>query len=277
ACTNLVRAVYCDHISLAKARIMMRAITEANLSLRRGSILSEYRQPVLEMDPEPIPALGDEDGCVLPEQRGLKQAIVEGRRANAERADAEIAAARARGESPAPRPLTPEEQKAATVKAQRAAQNEAFEREFLQMCTDAEAAGLLTDTMRHQRSRIEAKRSSQVAQPPSAVKAPTAVTQPPSTLISRTVSGTARLQSCDTPPLLSPLSSRASHEGLLSDESRDHASAVAFGGSTGLQASEKQHHKNGASAPNPAQAREPVPQLRSKGTRLSAVPITTGA
>lgn len=112
ACSNIIRALYCDHISIAKARVMMRAIAEANLSLRRGSVLDDYKQPILESDPEPLAPLGDSDGCVLPEERGKKQAIVEGRRLEAERADREIAAARARGESPAPRPLTPEEQQA---------------------------------------------------------------------------------------------------------------------------------------------------------------------
>jgi hypothetical protein len=126
ACTNVMRAVYCNHITAAKARIMMRAITEANLCLRRGNLLDEYKQPVLECDPEPIAPLGDSDGCVLPEQRELKKAIVDNRRHNAARADAEIAAARARGEDPAPRPLTPEEEQQRALDAER-------ERSFLEM------------------------------------------------------------------------------------------------------------------------------------------------
>jgi len=131
ACTNIMRAVYCNHISPAKARIMMRAVTEANLCLRRGDPLNEFRQPVIESDPHPIARLGDEDGCILPEERVKKNSLVKARREEAARLDAEIAAARARGEDPPPRPLTPEEEKEATLEAHRA-ENDLALRDFWQ-------------------------------------------------------------------------------------------------------------------------------------------------
>ena len=165
ACTNIMRAAYCDHISLAKARIMMRAVTEANLNIRRGRILDEYKQPILDADPEPIQPMGDSDGCVLPEERMMKKAIVDIRRTNAERADADIAAARARGEDPAPRPLTPEEEKRAALQAARAA--------HLQEADDfwAEAMAVSppdSDQLRHaqhQRALIAAEIAAQAGEP----------------------------------------------------------------------------------------------------------------
>jgi hypothetical protein len=75
--TNIMRAVYADHISLKKAGLMLNSVHGAARNLHRHKLFSADLQPSDLTDPEPIPPLGDEEGYVLPQEAICKKTRAE--------------------------------------------------------------------------------------------------------------------------------------------------------------------------------------------------------